>query len=71
MDAPTPRTAVRSLPIAAWPAADRIAWELACRPGERLRRGGGASYLKPVTCADLARRYGYFLDYLDTRARST
>ena len=41
-----------------------MAWELACRPGERLKRGGRAGHLKPVTRNDLARRYGYFLNYL-------
>jgi hypothetical protein len=55
---------VRSLPLHEWPTADRVAWELACRPGERLKRGGRASHMKPVTRDDLARRYGYFLDYL-------
>ena len=62
------RTAVRSLPIDEWPAADRAKWELACRPGVRLKRGGRASHLKPITRDDLARRYGYFFDFL-VRAR--
>src|ERR1700730_15197778 len=55
---------VRSLPIPLWPAADGTAWEAACRPGARLKRGGPASHLKPVTRNDLARRYGYFFDFL-------
>lgn len=58
------KTTVRSLPVAEWPLADRTAWKLACRPGERLKRGGRAGHLKPVTRNDLARRYGYFLDHL-------
>jgi integrase len=58
------KNTVRSLPIHEWPIADRVAWELACRPGERLKRGGRASHMKPVTRDDLARRYGYFLDHL-------
>jgi integrase len=58
------RDAVRSVPIPEWPTAERAAWELACRPGERLKRGGPASHMKPVTRDDLARRYGYFLDHL-------
>lgn len=53
---------VRSLPLDQWPAADRSAWAAACRPAERLRRGGAASHLKDVTRRDLVRRYGYFLD---------
>src|SRR5262245_17170249 len=55
---------VRSLPIDEWPAADRLAWTAACRPAERLKRGGAGSHLKPVTRHDLARRYGYLLDYV-------
>jgi len=59
------KTKVRSLPIALWPNADRAAWISACRPSERLKRGGTGSHMKPVTLDDLARRYGYFLDFLD------
>jgi integrase len=55
---------VRSLKVAEWPAADRLAWEEACRPSIRLARGGLASHLKPVTRDDLAKRYGLFLDYV-------
>jgi hypothetical protein len=29
----------------------------------RLRRGGSAAHMKPITQKDLARRYGYLLDY--------
>jgi site-specific recombinase XerD len=35
----------------------------------RLRAGGRASHLKPVTRDDLARRYGYFLDFLARSGR--
>src|SRR4051794_28696202 len=55
---------MRALPLSEWPEADRLAWEEACRPGGRLRRGGPASHLKPITWADLERRYGYFLPHL-------
>ena len=48
-----------------WPEADRLGWAAACKPGQRLARGGSASHLASVTQADLARRYGYFLDFLD------
>jgi integrase len=58
---------VRSLPPDLWPEADRHAWNRACRPAARLKRGGAAAHLKPVTRDDLARRYGYFLDFLDRR----
>jgi integrase len=56
---------VRSLPFDAWPSADRVAWTAACRPGQRLKRGGAGAHLKEITLADLKRRYGYFLDSLD------
>ncbi len=59
-----PTHQIRSVPVEEWPAPDRSAWESACRPGGRLARGGAAAHLKPITRADLARRYGYFLDHL-------
>jgi integrase len=58
---------VRSLPIEFWPEADRKAWVAACQPSQRLRRGGAASHMKPITQCDLARRYGYFLDCMNRR----
>ena len=54
-------------PLDLWPQADRNAWNTACRPAARLKRGGAAGHLKPITRDDLARRYGYFLDFLDRR----
>ena len=56
---------MRSLPLEEWPQADRNGWQAACRPGQRLTRGGAASHLAPVTQADLANRYGLYLDFLD------
>jgi integrase len=56
---------VRSLPIELWPEADRKAWLSVCRPSERLKRGGAGAHMKPITLKDLARRYGYFLDFLN------
>src|SRR5271155_499332 len=55
---------IRSLPVELWPSAERAAWVAACRPGVRLKKGGAASHLRPVTQNDLARRLGYFLDFL-------
>lgn len=57
-----PSVSVRSLPVESWPVSDRIAWQEACRPSVRLKRGGAASHLKPVVQHDLAKRYGLFLD---------
>jgi site-specific recombinase XerD len=55
---------VRSLPIHLWPIADRAAWQDACRPSVRLKRGGAASHMRAVAQNILAKRYGYFLDFL-------
>jgi integrase len=54
----------RSLPTAEWPASDRLGWAQACQPAQRLRRGGAAGHLAPVSQADIANRYGLYLDFL-------
>jgi integrase len=56
---------VRALPIELWPEADRKAWIFACQPSQRLKRGGAGSHMKAITLDDLARRYGYFLDFMN------
>jgi hypothetical protein len=56
---------LRSLPVEAWPEADRKAWRTACRPAERLKRGGAAGHLKPVTRQGHERHYGNFLGSLE------
>src|SRR5215218_692742 len=53
-----------SLSLDQWPEADRVSWTRACAPGQRLKRGGLASHLEPITRNDLERRYGYFLQFL-------
>jgi site-specific recombinase XerD len=58
-----------SLPTAEWPAADQVGWAEARRPGQRLMRGGAASHLAPVSQADIANRYGLFLDFLKRNGR--
>ena len=55
---------VRSLPLDHWPSADRAAWEDACRPSVRFKRGGAASHFRPVTQRELRKRYGLFLGFL-------
>ena len=55
----------RSLPLHLWPQADRNAWNEACRPATRLKPGGRAGHLRPVTREDHAQQYGYFLGFLD------
>jgi integrase len=59
----------RSLLVSEWPDADRRAWEQACRPGSRLKPGGAASHLAPVSRDDFARRYGAFLGFLQRTDR--
>jgi integrase len=59
----------RSLPMAEWPQADRLGWEQACRPAQRLHRGGAASHLARVSQADIANRYGLYLDFLQRNGR--
>ena len=56
---------VRSLPLDLWPEADRNAWVAACQPAARLKRGGAAGHLKPVTRQVHERHYGNFLGCLD------
>ena len=55
---------IQALPVKDWPASERLAWDAACEPTVRLRRGGRAAHMRPETQRDLARRYGYFLRYL-------
>jgi integrase len=54
----------RSLPIAEWPIAYQRAWEEACRPGTRLKRGGSASRFAQVSRDDFARRIGAYFSFL-------
>ena len=64
-EVPRARSKVRSLPPDLWPESDRSAWNVACRPAARLKRGGAAAHLKPVSRNDLVRGYGLFLDFLN------
>src|SRR5262249_30279352 len=59
----------RSLLVHEWPDADQRAWQDACRPGSRLKPGGSASYLAPVSRDSFARRYGAFLAFLKRNGR--
>jgi integrase/recombinase XerD len=64
LDSTPASPAPRPLAVREWPAADRQAWEEACRPGLRLRREGAASRYAEVSREDFARRYGAFLGFL-------
>jgi hypothetical protein len=54
----------RSLPITEWPQCDRSGWSEVLRPSVRLKRGGAARHLAPVSQRDIANRYGLYLNYL-------
>jgi hypothetical protein len=59
----------RTLYVNEWPEADRLAWQEACRSTHRLKKGGSASHLAPVSQEDIARRYGLFLGFLKLGGR--
>src|SRR6266481_440235 len=59
----------RSLKLTEWPEADRLAWAKACEPAQRLQRGGAAGHLAAVSKADIANRYGLYLDFLQRTGR--
>jgi len=59
----------RTLYVDEWTEADRLAWRDACRPTYRLKKGGSASHLAPVSQEDIARRYGLFLGFLKLSGR--
>jgi integrase len=59
----------RTLYIDEWPEADRLAWQDACRPTHRLKKGGAASHLAPVSQKEIAVRYGQFLGFLRAAGR--
>jgi integrase len=63
------RVGPRSLPLAEWPRADQEAWQDACRPACRLKRGGTASHLAAVSQGDFENRYGAFLGFLARHKR--
>lgn len=57
----------RSIPLAQWPLADRVAWTEALAPGDILEPGGPASLWRPATVKEFQRIYGRYLGFL-TRA---
>ena len=54
-----------ALPLDGWPQEERKAWNVASQPPTRLRPGGRAGHLRPVTREDHAQQYGYYLGFLD------
>ena len=60
---------MRSLSVSAWSEALQTAWQEACRPAERLRRGGRVAHLGPVARADYARHFRYLLQSLQDQGQ--
>jgi integrase len=59
----------RTLYVDEWPEADRLAWQDACRPSYRLKKGGSASHLATPSLDSFASRYGLFLGFLKHNGR--
>jgi hypothetical protein len=59
----------RTLYVNEWPEADQLAWQEARRPTRRLKKGGSASHLAPVSQEEIATRYGQFLGFLRLSGR--
>jgi hypothetical protein len=53
--------------VGEWRPAHKAAWGEACRPAIRLKPGGSASHLAPVSRNDIANRYGAFPGFLQRR----
>ena len=60
-----PRGSGRSLRLAEWPEADRLAWTAALQPGDIFDPGGVALEWRDATLSITAEGYGYWLDWLD------
>lgn len=64
-----PKKERRTLYVPEWPEADQLAWRDACRPTHRLKKGGSASHLAPVSQQEIAARYGQFMGFLRLTGR--
>lgn len=58
---------IHSIVIEEWPKADREAWEQTCIPARRLKAGGAAARMKPITQQSHARVYGYLLEFCNRK----
>ena len=59
----------RTLYVPEWPQAIQRAWEEAFRRSHRLKKGGSASHLGPVSREEIASRFGLFLGFLKRTGR--
>jgi integrase len=64
-----PKKDRQTLYVHEWPNAEQSAWQDACRPSHRLKKGGSGSHLRVVSLEDYARRYGRFLAFLKRTGR--
>jgi len=64
-----PKKDRQTLYVHEWPSAEQSAWQDACRPSHRLKKGGSRSHLRVVSLKDFARRYGRFLGFLKRTGR--
>ena len=64
-----PKKERQTLYVQEWPTADRLAWQDACRPSHRLKKGGAGSHLASVSIEIYAQRYGRFLGFLKRTGR--
>ncbi|WP_198376347.1 site-specific integrase [Neoroseomonas rubea] len=60
----TPRAGHKALPLAAWPEADRSAWEVAVRPSGFLDPGGAAAIWRAASRRSALGVYGRWLAWL-------
>jgi integrase len=64
-----PKKDRQTLYVHEWPNAEQSAWQDACRPSRRLKKGGSGSHLRLVSLEDYARRYGRYLGFLKRTGR--
>jgi site-specific recombinase XerD len=64
-----PKAERLTLRISEWPETHGQAWQEACRPSVRLKKGGSGSHLAQESLSDYARRYGRFLGFLRRTGR--
>ena len=65
----SPKPERLTLQISEWPQSEQLAWEAACRPSVRLKKGGSGGHLNAVSQDDIARRYGRYLGFLKRTGR--
>src|SRR5688572_2994099 len=57
----------RCKPVVEWPAEDRAAWAAAMRSADPFEDPGRGAYWRPNTRKTIAKAYGRYLTFLETR----